>query len=70
MTSLRSPSSSFPSPPFGFALFYLRNVAPKEVKTLDIYLGGLPFIGLQLVVLVLTYLLREPIMEFVRNFRF
>ena len=62
--------TSFLTPPFGFALFYLRNVAPKEVKTLDIYLGGLPFIGLQLVVLVLTYLLREPIMEFVRNFRF
>ena len=51
-------------------LFYLRNVAPKEVKTLDIYQGGLPFIGLQLLVLVLTYLLQEPIMEFVRNFRF
>ena len=62
--------TSFLTPPFGFALFYLRNVAPKEVKTLDIYQGGLPFIGLQLLVLVLTYLLQEPIMEFVRNFRF
>ncbi len=57
--------TSFLTPPFGFALFYLRNVAPREVKTLDIYLGGLPFIGLQLLVLLFTYLLREPILRFV-----
>jgi TRAP-type mannitol/chloroaromatic compound transport system permease large subunit len=34
--------TSFLTPPFGFALFYLRNVAPKEVKTEDIYLGASP----------------------------
>ncbi|MCS6869483.1 TRAP transporter large permease subunit, partial [Thermus sp.] len=59
--------TSFLTPPFGFALFYLRNVAPASVKTADIYLGGIPFIGLQLVVLLLTYLLREPILAFVRG---
>ncbi|GLV48212.1 C4-dicarboxylate ABC transporter [Thermus sp. LT1-2-5] len=59
--------TSFLTPPFGFALFYLRNVAPKEVKTADIYLGGLPFIGLQLLVLLLTYLFRDAILAFVRG---
>ena len=41
--------TSFMHPPFGFALFYLRAIAPKEVKTTDIYWGSLPWIGLQLV---------------------
>jgi TRAP-type mannitol/chloroaromatic compound transport system permease large subunit len=58
--------TSFLTPPFGFALFYLRNVAPKEVKTTDIYLGGVPFIALQLAVLALVYFLREPILNLVR----
>jgi len=59
--------TSFLTPPFGFALFYLRNVAPREVKTGDIYLGGIPFIGLQLLVLVLVYFLRDPILRFVNG---
>jgi tripartite ATP-independent transporter DctM subunit len=41
--------TSFMHPPFGFALFYLRGIAPKEVKTSDIYWGALPWVGLQLV---------------------
>ncbi|MEA5499979.1 TRAP transporter large permease [Limnoraphis robusta] len=45
--------TSFLTPPFGFALFYLRGVAPPEVTTEDIYLGAIPFILLQLMVLVL-----------------
>ena len=45
--------TSFLTPPFGFALFYLRGVAPPEVKTEDIYRGVIPFIILQLLVLVL-----------------
>ena len=45
--------TSFLTPPFGFALFYLRGVAPPEVKTEDIYRGTIPFILLQLLVLVL-----------------
>jgi len=45
--------TSFLTPPFGFALFYLRGVAPPEVTTQQIYQGVIPFIGLQLVMLVL-----------------
>ncbi len=45
--------TSFLTPPFGFALFYLRGVAPQEVKTEDIYRGAIPFILLQMLVLVL-----------------
>lgn len=45
--------TSFLTPPFGFALFYLRGVAPPEVKTEDIYRGVIPFILLQLLVLML-----------------
>jgi len=41
--------TSFLTPPFGFALFYLRGVAPKSVKTLQMYKGVIPFIMLQLV---------------------
>ena len=43
--------TSFLTPPFGFALFYLRGVAPPEVRTLDIYRGVVPFIALQLLML-------------------
>ncbi len=45
--------TSFLTPPFGFALFYLRGVAPKEVSTTDIYRGVIPFIIIQLLVLLL-----------------
>ena len=45
--------TSFLTPPFGFALFYLRGVAPPELKTEDIYRGAIPFICLQLLVLAL-----------------
>ena len=43
--------TSFLTPPFGFALFYLRGVAPNSVKTADIYRGVLPFVLIQLLVL-------------------
>ena len=45
--------TSFLTPPFGFALFFLRGVAPDEVSTRDIYRGALPFVGLQVTVLAL-----------------
>ncbi|MEM9567272.1 MAG: TRAP transporter large permease subunit [Cyanobacteria bacterium P01_E01_bin.34] len=45
--------TSFLTPPFGFALFYLRGVAPKEITTGNIYRGVIPFIALQLVILAL-----------------
>ena len=46
--------TSFLTPPFGFSLFYLRGVAPPIVKTLHIYRGSIPFIGLQVVALVIV----------------
>ena len=48
--------TSFLTPPFGFALFYLRGVAPPEVTTADIYRGVVPFIAIQLVTLGLLAL--------------
>ncbi len=45
--------TSFLTPPFGFALFYLRGVAPAAIKTTQIYRGVLPFIGIQLLVLAM-----------------
>ena len=41
--------TSFMHPPFGFALFYLRGIAPKEVKSSDIYWGAVPWVFLQLI---------------------
>ncbi|HEY8242005.1 MAG TPA: TRAP transporter large permease subunit [Casimicrobiaceae bacterium] len=61
--------TSFMHPPFGFALFYLRGVAPKEVKSSDIYWGAIPWVLLQLVLVALvvafpaqvTMLLDKPV---------
>ena len=46
--------TSFLTPPFGFALFYLRGVASRAVKTIDMYKGVIPFIGLQLIGLAIV----------------
>lgn len=48
--------TSFLTPPFGFALFYLRGVAPPEVTTMHIYRGVIPFIIIQLLMLVILAL--------------
>ncbi len=48
--------TSFLTPPFGFALFYLRGVAPPELSTGAIYRGAVPFIAVQLLVLLLVIL--------------
>ena len=45
--------TSFMHPPFGFALFYLRSVAPKEIKTSDIYWGAVPFVVIQVIMVSL-----------------
>ncbi|MDE0783974.1 MAG: TRAP transporter large permease subunit [Planktomarina sp.] len=45
--------TSFLTPPFGFALFYLRGVAPASVETSDMYRGVIPFIGLQLLLMLM-----------------
>lgn len=47
--------TSFLTPPFGFSLFYLRGVAPAEIKTTEIYRGVIPFVAIQLLVLVLLW---------------
>jgi tripartite ATP-independent transporter DctM subunit len=46
--------TSFLTPPFGFSLFYLRSVAPPEIRTTDIYRGVLPFVAVQVVALALV----------------
>lgn len=51
--------TSFLTPPFGFALFYLRGVAPKSIKTAQIYRGVLPFILIQIMVLVMLFIWPE-----------
>ncbi len=51
--------TSFLTPPFGFSLFYLRGVAPKEVSTQDIYKGVMPFIIIQIIAIVIVFLIPE-----------
>jgi TRAP-type mannitol/chloroaromatic compound transport system permease large subunit len=46
--------TSFMHPPFGFALFYLRGVAPKEVKSSDIYWGAVPWVLLQVIMVAIV----------------
>jgi len=48
--------TSFLTPPFGFALFYLRGVAPPEISTMDIYRGVIPFVIIQILALALLAL--------------
>ena len=47
--------TSFLTPPFGFSLFYLRGVTPTSISTSEIYNGVYPFIGLQILVIILIY---------------
>ncbi len=47
--------TSFLTPPFGFALFYLRGVSPTEIKTSDIYQGVIPFIIIQVFLLIILF---------------
>ena len=47
--------TSFLTPPFGFALFYLRGVTPREIPTSALYRGVIPFVGLQLLLLLLLF---------------
>jgi tripartite ATP-independent transporter DctM subunit len=53
--------TSFMHPPFGFALFYLRGIAPPEVKSRDIYLGSIPWIGLQLILVAVLIFWPESV---------
>lgn len=51
--------TSFLTPPFGFSLFYLKGVAPKEISTRDIYKGIIPYVIIQLFALLLIYFIPE-----------
>jgi len=51
--------TSFLTPPFGFALFYLRGVAPPSVTTAQIYRGAIPFVGIQVLALILLAVFPE-----------
>jgi tripartite ATP-independent transporter DctM subunit len=52
---------AFISPPVGFSLFYLQSVAPKEVTTLDIHKSAIPFMVLQLIVLILVIMFPQTV---------
>jgi tripartite ATP-independent transporter DctM subunit len=58
--------TSFLTPPFGFALFYLRGVAPPAVRTIQIYRGAVPFIAIQLIGLILVVLFPQIVLALVR----
>ena len=47
--------TSFLTPPFGWALFYIRGVAPDTIRTPDIYLGVVPFVVIQLIGLCILF---------------
>jgi tripartite ATP-independent transporter DctM subunit len=55
--------TSFLTPPFGFSLFYLKSVTPTVVKTLEIYKGSVPFIGLQLLMVVLIFVFPQLVSQ-------
>ncbi len=56
--------TSFMHPPFGFALFYLRGIAPKEIKSSDIYWGAIPWVVLQLIMVALVIAFPQMVTAF------
>ncbi len=59
--------TSFMHPPFGFALFYLRGIAPPNVKSSDIYWGAFPWVGLQLLMALMVILWPEQVTYWVEK---
>jgi len=53
--------SSFLTPPFGFSLFYLKGVAPPEVTTRHLYLGIIPFVLIQAVIVIIWMFFPEMV---------
>jgi tripartite ATP-independent transporter DctM subunit len=53
--------TSFLTPPFGFSLFYLKGVTPPEISTMDIYRGIIPFVIIQIIVLLIICLIPESV---------
>ncbi len=56
--------TSFMHPPFGFALFYLRGIAPKTVRSSDIYWGAIPWVVLQLCLVAILIAFPEVVTSF------
>ena len=56
--------TSFMHPPFGFALFYLRGIAPRDVRTRDIYLGAIPWLLLQVALVVILIFFPQLVTAF------
>jgi TRAP-type mannitol/chloroaromatic compound transport system permease large subunit len=61
--------TSFLTPPFGFSLFFLRGVAPPEIRTEEIYRGVLPFVALQLIGMTLTIAFPDLVFALLRYLR-
>jgi len=59
--------TSFLTPPFGFALFYLKGIAPKEVKIQSIYAGIVPFVIIQLIGLIIVIMYPELALSLMRS---
>jgi TRAP-type mannitol/chloroaromatic compound transport system permease large subunit len=47
--------TSFLTPPFGYTLFYIRGLAPRSIRTTEIWAGAVPFVGLQVIGLVIVW---------------
>jgi len=59
--------TSFLTPPFGFALFYLKGIAPREIKIQQIYLGIIPFVVLQLLAVIIVIIFPEAALSLMRS---
>jgi TRAP-type mannitol/chloroaromatic compound transport system permease large subunit len=53
--------TAFMHPPFGFALFYLRGIAPKSIRTSQIYWGAIPWLLMQLILVVVVIMWPEAV---------
>ena len=61
--------TSFMHPPFGFALFYLRSIAPREVRTREIYLGAIPWLVMQLLLVIVVIFWPQSVTGFLPEAR-
>ena len=62
--------TAFLTPPFGFALFYMKGTVPPDVTMMDIYKGIVPFVAVQLLALVLCMIFPEIVLYLPRRFGF
>ena len=59
--------TSFMHPPFGFALFYLRGIAPKSIKTSEIYWGAIPWIGTMVILVAILIAWPQSVTYFIHK---